>query len=341
MAYRLKIGETPQQALRRIALEQIERASLALSAANGTGNPIHETRKCLKRIRALLRLMRPGLDDTIFCSENARFRTIAQLLAPTRDTHILLETILKLEPFADDAHTPAIAALKDHIGHQLLATATGSANPAGDLARHQLSDARIAVAKLKLNSRGFEPIERGLRDSYRRGRHNFEQAYQAGTGKAFHDLRKSVQLHWRHMALLSRAWPEMFSTRVEAARQLSQILGDSQDLCVLISYIEGVAPDVLPHLQAQQVAQLARQRQQQLRGLAHPRGAQMFALSPKTLSRCVIETWLAATAIEDMSIETPAAMGPPPPHAKPGERDTAIVTAIRPATTTKRRRSQA
>ena len=98
MAYRIKLSETPQQALRRAGLEQIERAYSAISPARKTGGEtgrsIHETRKCLKRIRALLRLVRPGIDDDDFRRENARYRDIARMLSPERDADILPETLL-------------------------------------------------------------------------------------------------------------------------------------------------------------------------------------------------------------------------------------------------------
>lgn len=309
MAYRIKLSETPQQAVRRAGLEQIERAYLAVSPAGEGGSSIHETRKCLKRIRALLRLVRPGLDEDDFRRENARYRDIARMLSPERDAHILPETLLKLEPYAVAADSKSIGAMKDHLRLMQLRPA---ASAAIGTAQTLLSQAKTQMADLLVNGDDFDPIEKGLRNGYRRGRKHFELAFLSATDENFHEWRKSVQLHWRHMALMSRAWPDMFAARVEAARQLSQILGDAQDLSVLIGHVAGLVPDVPAATGTERLVRLARNRQQQLRDLAQPRGAQLFSLSPKILSRSIIETWQAARVMENLpcqlSCEKPAVL---------------------------------
>ena len=340
MAYRIKISETPQQALRRIGLAQADRALVAISAANGSGNPVHETRKCLKRIRALLRLVRPGLDETVFETENARFRDIARVLAPARDKDILSETLAKLAAHANPEQGPALDALKADLERVQVEVRSDEAAAAIDQARTQLTSAKAVIGKLKLNGRGFEPVERGLRKSYQRGHRLFELAYQGGTNDTLHDFRKSVQLHWRHMALVSTAWPEMFSIRVEAARQLSQILGECQDLTVLLHHIESLPPDALVPPQELEITAFIQARQQHLKAIAQPRAAQLFSLTPKTLSRCVTETWRAAQHTEDLAVKS---LGVPPdePHPLPRVKNAgATVTALRTTAAVKRSRSE-
>ena len=58
---------------------------------------VHETRKALKRLRALLRLIRPAIGDDAFRHENAQLRDIGLSLSGARDRHVLLETVNKLE----------------------------------------------------------------------------------------------------------------------------------------------------------------------------------------------------------------------------------------------------
>ena len=307
MAYRIKISETPQQALRRLGAGQIDRACRALAATEPERSPVHETRKCLKRIRALLRLVRPGLHDGVFHAENARYRNIGRLLSPSRDAQILSATILNLEALAGPEDASALGILKTHFE-----TARMQAGPlvhveAMDRAREHLIAAKAAILDLQVKGRGFSPIEQGLRECYRRGLDLYAQAYRSETDETFHDWRKSVQLHWRHMALLSRAWPDMFSARIEAARQLSQLLGESQDLSVLIACLEKLKPGTLDRANGRRLIELSRLRQKSLRAAAEPRGAQIFAASPKALARSVTESWYAARAIEKLSNGDPSA----------------------------------
>jgi hypothetical protein len=59
MPYRFKLSEPFDEGVRRIGLQQIDRAIGELEAALKAGGQVHATRKTLKRIRALLRLARP------------------------------------------------------------------------------------------------------------------------------------------------------------------------------------------------------------------------------------------------------------------------------------------
>ncbi len=318
MAFRLKFTDTPESALRRIGLSQIDRAVRALSAAELADSTIHETRKCLKRIRALLRLVRPGLEESDFQTENARYREIARQLSPARDAQILMETVLKLAPFASAAETAALEYLKQSIESGAGSRITNASDASIARALEQLTEAKAALANLNVKGSGFAPVERGLRDSYRKGLERFERAYRDGTCEAFHDVRKSVQLHWRHMALVSRAWPDMFSARVEAARQLSQILGDSQDLSVLLEYVAALPPSAIPKKSATELERLARARQDYLRAAARPRGAQIFALPPKAFARGVTKAWQAARALDDLTDDAAPHGAPTEAAAEPG-----------------------
>ncbi|MBK9079325.1 MAG: CHAD domain-containing protein [Hyphomicrobium sp.] len=60
----------------------------------------------------------------------------------------------------------------------------------------------------------------GIAATYRDGRRALKRAYDTPTDETIHELRKMVQAHWRHMALLSRAWPDEMSLRLEAAREV-------------------------------------------------------------------------------------------------------------------------
>ena len=70
MAYRLKLNAPLAQEVRRIAVEQIEIARGALAHCDDRDAAVHDARRSLKRLRPLLRLIRPdvhckGTDYTI------------------------------------------------------------------------------------------------------------------------------------------------------------------------------------------------------------------------------------------------------------------------------------
>ena len=76
MAFRFKLGEPFDEGCRRIAVEQIERAQILLQGKGDQAIAVHETRKSLKRLRALLRLIRPAMGEEAFKAENGQLRDV-------------------------------------------------------------------------------------------------------------------------------------------------------------------------------------------------------------------------------------------------------------------------
>ena len=64
MSFKLKAGESPRKGLRRIVKKQIEGALSELTAVRGKSRDesVHEARKAMKKVRAVLRLVRPQID---------------------------------------------------------------------------------------------------------------------------------------------------------------------------------------------------------------------------------------------------------------------------------------
>jgi hypothetical protein len=298
MAFRFRVGEPIEKGFRRIGAEQIERARRQLAANADAATEVHEARKCMKRIRALLRLGREGLGETAFRAENAHFRAIAGSLASARDDHVLLETIVKLAA-ESDGHTagPALARLKETVAAQRSEAATGDSPERRAEADAALERALRRFRRLRLAPDSFATLEQGLVRNYRKGLECRDVAYAENTDEAFHEWRKCVQTHWRHMALLSRAWPELFEAHIEAARRLSQTLGDDHDLALLRVRIADLPLDAVSTADAQEIEGLIQARQAALRRAARPQGDMIFAERPKAHGRRIAGIWHGAAAL--------------------------------------------
>lgn len=300
MAFRFKLREPIVKDFRRIGAEQIERALGQLSAGVDIPKEVHEARKCLKRVRALLRLGREGLGEEVFQAENTRFRTIAGRLSSARDDHVVIETLVQLEATADDDEARA-ALRRARAAILQTRTAEDTVGRAVDPATLSEVQAELTCAlegfrDLKLSPKGAPTLVAGLVRVYRRGRKGLLTAYATGNDEDFHTLRKAVQAHWRHMALLTRLWPQMFSARVEAARELSQILGDDHDLALLKTRIAALDAEALSDVENDALLALISARQDMLRRLAKPRGIMLFAAPPKAHGRWIAALWDAAVA---------------------------------------------
>jgi CHAD domain-containing protein len=296
MAFRFRLAESFEEGCQRIAREQIDRAQAQLKGPDDPVVAVHETRKSLKRLRALLRLVRPAIGESVFQHENAHLRDIARILSSARDRQVLLETVAKLEA----AESFPKKGLGQAVRSVLTAT-NGEQSPIFEAAalrqaQVRLADAKKRFARLRLSGHGFNAIGPGLEASYRRARRAFHAAYVARTDEAFHEWRKGAQQHWRHMLLLTRAWPASLAARASEARSLSQILGDDHDLALLIAFVRSDAGARLGEDTAV-IEKAARRRQQELRSIAHPMGLRLFAESPKALHRNIAAYWEAAVVL--------------------------------------------
>jgi CHAD domain-containing protein len=315
MAFRLKLDEPVVKGFRRIGVEQIERALKQLAGTEHAVG-VHESRKCMKRIRALLRLGRAGLGETVFRTENAYFRGIAASLSPARDDQVLIETVVGLEAETRDETRASLARLKTALlSAQNQDLRTNGSNAIDD-ARADLERALRRFRRLRLEPNTFSILIEGLTRCYRSGRKGLETAYGGGDDEAFHDWRKSVQTHWRQMALLSRAWPALFEVRVEAARELSQLLGEDHDLAILKARLAGFPAVVLDAGETADIMGLLVGRQRALRAAARPRGQLLFAEPAKAHGQRVAAMWEAAVTKGRADRELAETAAPPPSKAE-------------------------
>lgn len=316
MAFRFKFDEPIEKGVRRIAVEQIERARTQIAAKKDPAAEVHEARKCMKRTRALLRLGRDGLGEDVFQAENARLRSIGAALAPARDDHVVIETIVKLMTSEDcgDA-THALARLKAAL---LVERAKDAMSAGAGLAEANadLESALRRARRLRITPDCFATLERGLVRNYRRGLKRRALAYTENTDQAFHDWRKCVQAHWRHMQLLSKAWPAHFGANVEMARELSQILGDDHDLAVLREKLRALPSSALSDEDRHEIERLLETRQHTLRRAAKPRGEMLFAERPKAHGRRITAVWEGAVAQSGQEDSAEAAKPQKRPRAK-------------------------
>lgn len=283
MAYRIRRKDSKAQAsLRRIAREQVQAAIRSLdTAAVDTAGAIHDVRKRIKKIRGLLRLLRPAFDA--YRDENAAFREIAAPLGPKRDADVLIGTFDRVVAQAGPADSDAFAS----VGQQLVqhGKAVETAHDPDALlrtARSALQEASLRIATWRLADDGFDAFEAGLKSSYRRARKAMRAAGETGEDEAFHDWRKRTKDHAFHLRLLQPVWPGPMRAIHVCAAELGDTLGLHHDLAVLADYLHamtGVDADVVAALETS-----IRTQQRAFERRAHALGARLYAESPRALA---------------------------------------------------------
>ena len=81
-----------------LALQQIDLAREQLTNSNRqVDEAIHKTRRCLKRLRAMLRLVKKEVGELIYDRDNSYFRNLGRQLSELRDATVIRQTLRDLQ----------------------------------------------------------------------------------------------------------------------------------------------------------------------------------------------------------------------------------------------------
>ncbi len=315
MSYRLKFDEPVHKGWRRIVGEQIETALTLLRSKTDVDAAVHETRKAMKRVRALLKLLRPGLSAADYRREKKRFADVGRLISGVRDRAVLAATAAALsEQTMGKARVAAQRLARHASSHATAATrASGQGEAPGegekavrldDGGREEadrvkaaivaLEQAGKSVKKLKLRSHGFDVVRTGLAKTYRAARRYMKLAYKTNVDEHFHEWRKSVQAHWRHMLLVDRAWPDVFAARAQLAKEMSDLLGEDHDLYVLVRTLDTHQEWGSSAAGRDALVRAARVRQDAIRAELEAKGKALFAEPANRFIARIDSYWTAA-----------------------------------------------
>ncbi|MBU1211920.1 MAG: CHAD domain-containing protein [Alphaproteobacteria bacterium] len=307
MGFRFKKQEDFHNGFARIASEQIARATREWKNSD-RAVAVHETRKCLKRLRALLAIARPVLEPQAFRAENVKLRDIARSLSVSRDRQVMLETIDSLMRDATCEDAAWLKRLRELASREITDAPAGSVPNVKKTAK-AIVEAGKRLAALEPQASGFDVAAAGFERTYRQGRERMVELAAAYSVEASHDWRKRVQAHWRQLSLLAPAWPAYFQTRIALARQLSDALGHEHDLAVLADYVRGPGVAALDEDGVGAVSRLVEARQEALRQQTLCDGRILFADPPKSLTKQVRRYWAIAGEWPKAVASTPRRAG--------------------------------
>ena len=265
-----------EAALRRIAREEAEGA-LALTQGTGDLGPrVHAMRKTVKKLRGLLRLVRPVFPHAR--AENAMLRDAGRGLSDLRDAAVQLATVERLSgEMPEERRLRLLAPFRDAAGRQD-AQAAPRLLPAFAAAMAGLRD-RSETWHLRRD--GWEALEPGLAATWAAARADQKTARKHPTPDALHDWRKRVKDHWYQARLLRPIWPAMMDPHIAAADELGEALGQVNDLAVLRDRLEAAPLEEALRSEARDLADL---RHAALMARALPLGQRLLAGRARTLT---------------------------------------------------------
>lgn len=263
MSYRLGAGTSVSSEVKRVLNSEIGAAleTIKASDAESRDSAVHEARKSIKKLRALLRLVSPNLPAEVYREENGKLRNIGRNLSELRDSQAILDAF---DAVKGELHLPVAlvrAARVALIENKKQTEMRVDPAVVFDQTRAALQEVSRTLVKLPLPASGFSLLEEGLERTYKRGRKAFRYAKRAANAAAFHDWRKRVKEHWYHVRLLAEVGSEDWARRLQHLKELEGVLGDDHNLAVLAERLTdarfrnmaGKLAEISQHLRARAV----------------------------------------------------------------------------------------
>lgn len=210
----------------------------ALAHRDDPAAGVHQARRAIKGLRALLRLL-PGDTKDL----DAEFKALASTLAPARDQRVASRMAAVLADRAGEAG--AIALLREIAAEQDAAAAALEARPHGRPRIRDLERRLAAVPAFVPPKAAARRVARNLTRALRQ----LKASLDARDAEAMHDARTLVVRGQLQLEALRRLSGASAGRRVRRLDRLRDILGDHHDLAQVAGLVAARA-DVDPQIRA-------------------------------------------------------------------------------------------
>lgn len=222
-------GSGAQARLRKALRDVLEDARGVLEARQclGDGEVVHQLRLAMKRLRALLRLLRPALTRKTYRRLDGRCRDFASSLAEARDLEVARNTLEQLLAGAPSPVTGQhlLMALQPQEGRE----SAPIRRPCWAALDATLVELQEACAALPLDKIDANQLRDALLESYRQSRKGWRAARESADSHRLHQWRKAVKrLLYQNLLLQGGG-----DSHLQQLKKLSDHLGDLHDLDVL------------------------------------------------------------------------------------------------------------
>lgn len=283
MSYRLAADEPLPDGIRRIAVEQIDRALNSLEQAsrgNDFDDHLHDVRKRCKKLRAVVRLVRDVMGKPAYKHENICFRDTARELSAVRDAAVLLESLDALtDHYGDELAADAFASVRGALAASYDGQRQAAREHTDTLPRVEATFqlARERIAGWHVDGDDWSVIRPSLLRVYKRGYRAMQRAWKETTDESLHEWRKRAKYLWYHCRILRNIWPNVIKELGDSCHDLTGLLGDDHDLAVLGNTLRDDPDSCSDRAAYDALLGLIGRRRRELQDAAWPLGRRLYA----------------------------------------------------------------
>lgn len=299
MDIQLELNETIHKGIRRITTENVDLAlDQMISSQFSLDERVHTARKSLKKIRAVLRLVRHSIGANIFHQENTCYRDVGRLLAPMRDSTVLINTLDSItDRYPNHINPEKLKSIRaqllnyqDHIRQKTINDRVFSK------AIYNLDQARSRIKNWSDVDNNFSAFQGGLKRVYKRGYNRMDIAYHNPTTDNLHEWRKRIKYLWYHTRLLKQTWFNILDEFAGELHTLSDYLGDDHDLAEFSRMIlqqNDIVTNIDSHTH-QTLSGLIKEWRSEYQTHAYALGRRIYAEKPGAFTHRLTIYWQAA-----------------------------------------------
>ncbi|MBX9463612.1 MAG: CHAD domain-containing protein [Aquamicrobium sp.] len=255
-----------------------------LEDSNGDhGRSLHEARKGIKKLRALLLLARAA-DKPLMKEEGRRLRDAARLIAGPREATAAVETVDRfIAAFPGKVESCRLAQIRDSLD----ARHTRIAGQALDDARAEAAAmCRMALERLRGNApfAGVADsgiLAKGFARTLRHWSEALERARDRGDPDDLHELRKTVKAHGAQLGLMRDYLDASMKKRRSDVDALGELLGEINDIHVMRAGLAGGTYGLPPEIDTKPFDRLLKKHARTLSKIGLQEAGRLLASAPE------------------------------------------------------------
>ena len=223
---------------------------------------VHELRKCVKKLRAVLRFSKPALQADVLKRTDRALRDFARRFSGTRDSAVMVKSFDSLmkhyQPYLnEDEMLPVRQSLQQR---HVLAMASHQEEADPDSLRAAFRQVERLLKQAGKASMSRTAMLSGVRDVYARGRRLYFELAQDPSTDNSHELRRQAKYLLYQLTLLARQLPSGAQPLIDELGELGELLGDDNDMSVLVDTLNRNPLICCNRVRAELIASLAETR---------------------------------------------------------------------------------